>query len=133
MWGSLTITIGKRNIRGNSSNKPPCTERYARWCERTGSQLMATFLLNYMNYLDYLMPQPHFKKSGNALAQVGTSCLPSLCSTYLMSLTGLYPFLINSSIRQRVSSIESIMPLLFLAAVSSRVPVAKKNVNQGAY
>ncbi|MEO6681425.1 MAG: hypothetical protein ABIN48_01245, partial [Ginsengibacter sp.] len=34
---------------------PPCTERYARWCERTGSQLMATFLLDFflISHIDF--------------------------------------------------------------------------------
>ena len=27
-------------------NEPPDTERYVRWCERTGSKLIATFLLD---------------------------------------------------------------------------------------
>ena len=32
-------------------NKPPYAERHVRWCERTGSQIMATFLLDYDNFL----------------------------------------------------------------------------------
>ena len=27
--------------------EPPCTERYARWCERSASQLMGSLLLYY--------------------------------------------------------------------------------------
>ena len=27
--------------------EPPCTERYARWCERSASQLMGSLLLDY--------------------------------------------------------------------------------------
>ncbi|MDQ6888967.1 MAG: hypothetical protein M3Z56_01610 [Bacteroidota bacterium] len=50
MLGSLTITIGKRNIRENFSNKPQYAERHVRWCERTGSELMATFLLDFLNH-----------------------------------------------------------------------------------
>ena len=29
-------------------NKPPYAERHVRWCERTGSELIATFLLDLM-------------------------------------------------------------------------------------
>ena len=28
--------------------EPPCTERYARWCERSASQLMGSLLLDYV-------------------------------------------------------------------------------------
>jgi len=46
MWDSLTTTTGKRNTRGNYSNKPPYRDPYVRWCERTDSQLMAILLLD---------------------------------------------------------------------------------------
>ena len=30
--------------------EPPCTERYARWCERTTAQIMSTLLLDYLTF-----------------------------------------------------------------------------------
>ena len=33
--------------------EPPCTERYARWCDRTTAQIMSTLLL------DYTVGNPH--------------------------------------------------------------------------
>ena len=30
--------------------EPPCTERYARWCERTANQVMVGFLLDYFAF-----------------------------------------------------------------------------------
>ena len=29
------------------TKEPPCTERYARWCERTANQLMVSLLLDF--------------------------------------------------------------------------------------
>jgi hypothetical protein len=29
-------------------NEPPYAERHVRWCERTGNQLMITFLLDFV-------------------------------------------------------------------------------------
>ena len=34
MWDSITTTTGKRDTRGNYSDKPPYTDPYVRWCER---------------------------------------------------------------------------------------------------
>ena len=31
--------------------EPPCTERYARWCERSAAQLMGSLLLDLLNRL----------------------------------------------------------------------------------
>src|ERR1035437_10199146 len=39
-------TIGVQKSSHHYFNKPPYAERHVRWCERTGSQLMATFLLD---------------------------------------------------------------------------------------
>ena len=44
-----------RHIRGIQVSalfmiEPPCTERYARWCERTANQLMVSFLLDLAYY-----------------------------------------------------------------------------------
>ena len=30
--------------------EPPCTERYARWCERSAGQLMVSLLLDFLIY-----------------------------------------------------------------------------------
>jgi hypothetical protein len=46
MWDFIITTTGKRDTRENYSNKPPYTDPYVRWCEGTGSQLMATFPLD---------------------------------------------------------------------------------------
>jgi hypothetical protein len=39
-------TVGNDGATCTQLIEPPCTERYARWCERSGSQLMATLLLD---------------------------------------------------------------------------------------
>ena len=32
--------------------EPPCTEPYARWCERSAAQLMGSLLLDWWRLLD---------------------------------------------------------------------------------
>ena len=36
--------------------EPPCTERYARWCERSASQLMGSLLLDFRKAADQAGP-----------------------------------------------------------------------------
>ena len=49
------------HCRGTDKTKePPCTERYARWCERSANQLMISFLLDCYstkngNYKDLIL------------------------------------------------------------------------------
>ena len=37
--------------------EPPCTERYARWCERTTAQIMSTLLLDFNMLLEGLLQE----------------------------------------------------------------------------
>ena len=34
------------------TKEPPCTERYARWCERSANQLMISLLLDFENKIN---------------------------------------------------------------------------------
>lgn len=54
MRASSIFTIANARTHGHHySNKPPYAERHVRWCERTGSHLMATFLLDLWIYTNY--------------------------------------------------------------------------------
>ena len=51
------LTIIKQYVK---TKEPPCTERYARWCERSANQLMISFLLDCYstkngNYKDLIL------------------------------------------------------------------------------
>ena len=46
MWDSITTTTGKRDTRGNYSNKPPYTDPYVRWCEGTAQEIILRLLLD---------------------------------------------------------------------------------------
>jgi len=39
---------GTGNAETHEPIEPPCTERYARWCERTVAQIMGGLLLNFI-------------------------------------------------------------------------------------
>ncbi len=41
---SPCLTITRKLVK---TEKPPCTERYARWCERSAAQLMGSLLLDF--------------------------------------------------------------------------------------
>ncbi len=46
MWDFITTTTGKRNTKGNYSDKPPYTDPYVRWCEGTAQEIILRLLLN---------------------------------------------------------------------------------------
>jgi hypothetical protein len=43
-----TLTMEKQKHSHHYSDKPPYAERHVRWCERTGRELIPTFLLDFM-------------------------------------------------------------------------------------
>ena len=44
-----------RNVQVYALNmiEPPCTERYARWCERSATQLMGSILLEWLYFYSH--------------------------------------------------------------------------------
>ena len=46
-WSQCMTTI-PRGLLNVKLIEPPCTERYARWCERSANQLMISLLLDYI-------------------------------------------------------------------------------------
>ena len=46
--------------------EPPCTEPYARWCERTATQIMGSLLLDYFIFADFISADNQCKKDYQA-------------------------------------------------------------------
>ena len=44
LWYIRSVQVYALNM-----TEPPCTERYARWCERSATQIMGSLLLDYFN------------------------------------------------------------------------------------
>ena len=52
-WSQCMTTI-PRGLLNVKLIEPPCTERYARWCERSANQLMISLLLDWKNIVNIL-------------------------------------------------------------------------------
>ena len=46
LLGLQRVIITKLQVYALNMIEPPCTERYARWCERSATQLMGSPLLD---------------------------------------------------------------------------------------
>ena len=57
--------------------EPPCTERYARWCERSATQLMGSLLLDFYQYYSF---------STFTLQSFSENAIPYAKTVYLLRL-----------------------------------------------
>ena len=62
-WSQCMTTI-PRGLLNVKLIEPPCTERYARWCERSANQLMISLLLDsFIPSSHYSSHPPNYTKS----------------------------------------------------------------------